>query len=325
MNDYKRIYWIRLFDLAPVILLIVLIILFAVWDARIISAQNLLQILVQGAPITILALGAMVVLISGGIDLSAGYGVGLCSVIFASMLTNGNSLTMSFLVALLVGMAIGLFNGLFVGLFKIQPFIVTLSSMTLVQGITLWIATSGTLMISNTLLKTIGIGTTWVIPNIIIVTGILIILSYILISYTSFGLRTYGLGSSMESSESSGVPILRQQILVYLFSGACTAITAILLVSRVSIVSPNIGGISILLDAITATVIGGTSIYGGKGSIWGTVVGAIIISLISNALVVFGVSSASLDFFKGAIIISALTFDAWIRHMKENLSTQMQL
>ena len=93
-----------------------------------------------------------------------------------------------------------------------------------------------------------------------------------------------------------------------------------LLVSRVTIVSPNIGGISILLDAITATVIGGTSIYGGKGSIWGTLVGALIISLITNALVVFGVSSSSLDLFKGAIIIGALVIDSAIRHAKTNLS-----
>src|SRR5699024_9224767 len=126
--------------------------------------------------------------------------------------------------------------------------------------------------------------------------------------------------SNQESSQTSGVPVARQQIFIYLFSGLCTAITAILLVSRVSIVSPNIGGISILLDAITATVIGGTSIYGGRGSLWGTLVGALIISLITNALVVLGISSSSLDLFKGAIIIIALAIDSGIRYVKSNLT-----
>lgn len=316
----KNIVMFRILDLAPVILLILLLGLFAALDQRIISSQNLMQILINTAPVAILALGAMVVLISGGIDLSAGYGVGLCSVIFASFLTSDGSLVMAIIFTLLTGAVIGLFNGFFVGLFNVQSFIVTLSSMTIIQGATLVVATSGTLIITNPILKTMGIGATGAVPNILIITFVLLAMIYILIYHTNFGIWTYGLGSSAESSESSGVPIARQQILVYLFSGICTALTAVLLVSRVSIVSPNIGGISILLDAITATVIGGTSIYGGKGSVWGTLVGALIISLITNALVVFGVSSSSLDLFKGAIIIGALVIDSAIRHAKNNLS-----
>lgn len=316
----KNIVMFRMLDFAPVILLILLLGLFAALDPRIISSQNLMQILINTAPVAILALGAMVVLISGGIDLSAGYGVGLCSVIFASFLTNDGSLVMAIIFTLLTGAVIGLFNGFFVGLFNVQSFIVTLSSMTIIQGATLVVATSGTLIITNPILKTMGIGATGAVPNILIITFVLLAMIYMLIYHTNFGIWTYGLGSSAESSESSGVPIARQQILVYLFSGICTALTAVLLVSRVSIVSPNIGGISILLDAITATVIGGTSIYGGKGSVWGTLVGALIISLITNALVVFGVSSSSLDLFKGAIIIGALAIDSAIRHAKNNLS-----
>ncbi|MEI3605188.1 ABC transporter permease [Pseudogracilibacillus sp. SE30717A] len=317
----KNIVMFRILDLAPVILLIILLGVFAALDPRIVSGQNLMQILINTAPVAILALGAMVVLIAGGIDLSAGYGVALCSVIFASFLTNEGSLVMAVVFALLTGVLIGLFNGFFIGLFNVQPFIVTLSSMTIIQGATLVVATSGTLMITNPVLKTLGIGTTGVIPNILILTFLLLAIIYVLVYHTNFGLWTYGLGSSAESSESSGVPIARQQILVYLFSGVCTALTAMLLVSRVTIVSPNIGGISILLDAITATVIGGTSIYGGKGSIWGTLVGALIISLITNALVVFGISSSSLDLFKGAIIIGALAIDSGIRYAKSNLSS----
>lgn len=317
----NKVVFYRILDLAPVLLLIMLLIVFALVDERIVSSQNLVQILINTAPIAILALGAMVVLISGGIDLSSGFGVSLCSVVFAATLINFESLTISIVATLLVGSLIGVFNGLFVGVFKVQPFIVTLSSMTIIQGITLFVATSGTLMVMNPTLKVIGLGNSLGIPNILLITLVLIAIIYILIHHTTFGIWTYGLGSSIESTESSGVSIAKQQINVYLFSGICTALTAILLVSRVSIVSPNIGGVSLLLDAITATVIGGTSIYGGKGSIWGTIVGAMIISLITNALIVFGISSSSIDFFKGAIIITALSIDSWIRYAKGKLET----
>lgn len=325
MKMNKNIVMFRILDLAPVILLIILLSVFTILDSRIISSQNLLQILINTAPIAILALGAMVVLISGGIDLSAGYGVSLCAVIFALILSNGGSLVTAAIFALLTGVLIGLFNGFFIGVFNIQPFIVTLSSMTIIQGATLIVATSGTLMISDPVLNLIGIGATGFMPNILMITFLLLAIIYVLIHHTNFGIWTYGLGSSATSSESSGVSISRQQILVYLFSGICTALTAMLLVSRVTIISPNIGGISILLDAITATVIGGTSIYGGKGSIWGTLVGALIISLITNALVIFGVSSTSLDLFKGAIIIGALIIDSAIRHAKNNLSMRRKV
>lgn len=318
----NKIVWMRILDLAPVILLLSLIVIFTLVDDRIISGQNMLQVLVQAMPIAVLAIGAMVVLISGGIDLSAGFGVGLCSVIFASVLTGGGSLVMALIYALLVGVLIGVFNGFFVGFFKIQPFIVTLGSMTIVQGVTLAVATSGVLVVSHPFLSNIGIGRTLSIPNIVLVTLGLIFVGFILLKYTSFGLRTFGVGSSIESSTSSGVPIIRQQIMIYVFSGVCTAITAMILVSRVSIISPNIGGIPLLLDAITATVIGGTSIYGGKGSISGTLIGALIISLITYALTVFGVSASSLDFFKGAIIIIALSVDSLIRQTRSRLDTR---
>nr|WP_309099991.1 ABC transporter permease [Fredinandcohnia onubensis] len=321
MNN-KKVVWTRLLDFAPVILLISLVIVFAIIDPRIVSSQNLVQILIQAAPICILSIGAMVVLISGGIDLSAGYGVGICSLVFASILTKSQSLIIAFFGALITGIAIGLFNGFFVGLLKIQSFIVTLGSMTIIQGVTLSLATSGVLIITDPLLTSIGIGSTWIFPNILLTSTLIVLLFFIIIRYTSFGVRTYGLGSSIESSESSGVSISRQQILIYIFSGVCTALTAMTLLSRVSVVSPNIGGVSILLDAITATVIGGTSIYGGKGSISGTIVGALIISLISYALTVFGVNSSSLDLFKGGIIILALALDAWIRYSRGKINTK---
>ncbi|MFD0716687.1 ABC transporter permease [Paenibacillus sp. GCM10027626] len=318
MDNIKmnRITIARLLDFAPLILLVVFFIVFSAMDSRIMTGTNLLQVLIQAAPIAILSLGAMIVLISGGIDLSAGYGVSLCAVVAGVMLKDNGSLLGAIGTTLLVGALIGLFNGFFVGKLKLQSFIVTLGSMSVIQGLTLYLATSGVILITNPTLKTLGIKSTLGIPNIVWIAAILIIIAAFLIKRTSFGLRTYGIGSSEESTRVSGVPIVRQQYLIYIFSGVCTALAALMLVSRVSIVSPNIGGTTLLMDAITAAVVGGTSIFGGKGSIAGTLVGALIISLITQAMSIFGISASSLDFYKGMIIVLALILDTVIRESK---------
>jgi Ribose/xylose/arabinose/galactoside ABC-type transport systems, permease components len=311
---------VRLLDLAPLLLLIVFLVVFGLMDSRIVSGANLLQTLVTAAPIAIMGIGAMIVLISGGIDLSAGYGVSLCAVVAGVVLRDSGSLVVSVLATLLVGALVGVFNGFFVGKLKLQSFIVTLGSMSVIQGITLTLVTGGVILVTDPTLKTIGIKSTFGVPNILMIAIVLILLASFLIKRTTFGLRTYGIGSSEESSRMSGVPIVRQQYLIYIFSGVCTALAALMLISRVSIVSPNIGGTTLLMDAITATVIGGTSIFGGKGSIAGTLVGALIISLISQAMSTFGVSASSLDFFKGLIIVLALILDMVIRESKVVLS-----
>ena len=322
INSKVHIEWARILNYAPVLLLITLITVFVAVDDRIITITNLMQVLVQSAPIAILAIGAMVVLVSGGIDLSVGYGVGLCAVITGIVFANGGTLFEATFWTVLTGVLIGFINGFFVGVLKIPPFIVTLGSMTVIQGITLLIAMGEVLIISNPSLKAIGIGFTGPVPNLLLATAVLLLIATVIIKQTVFGLRTYALGSNEEATRFSGVPLARQQILIYIFSGICTAFTAMLLVSRVSIVSPNIGGINLMLDAITATVIGGTSIFGGKGTITGTLVGSVIISLISHALTIFGISASSLDFFKGAIIIFALTIDSAIRAAQKRLGSK---
>jgi ribose/xylose/arabinose/galactoside ABC-type transport system permease subunit len=325
-TNERKVSLARLLDLAPLILLIFFFIVFALVDNRIVTPDNLLQIVVQAAPIAILGLGAMIVLISAGIDLSAGYGVSMCSVIAAMMLRETGSLFAAVAVVLLAGLLLGLFNGFFIGVLKMESFIVTLGSMTVAQGVTLYLASSGgVLTVSNATLKTIGIGRTLGIPNLIIVAVVLILIAAFVIRKTSFGMRTYGIGSSLESTRVAGVSIVNQQMLIYLFSGLCTAFTALMLVSRVAIVSPNLGGTNLMLDAITATVVGGTSIFGGRGSIVGTLLGALLISLITQAMSIIGINPTSLDFFKGLFIVLALVLDSLIRAGKLKLGKRQAI
>lgn len=316
----QRFSWARVLDFAPQILLLVIVVVAAVVDPRIVAVSNLMDVLVQATPIALVALGAMVVLISGGIDFSPAYGVSLCAVLVGATLLAGGSLPEAIAWGVGGGVVLGLFNGLVIGVLGIPPFVTTFASLTIVQGLTLLLATE-TLIVQNPTLDALGSGSFGPLPIAVLVVGLVSVLVFGMVRYTRFGLRSYAVGSNAEAARLSGVPMVRQQILIYVFSGVMTALAAVLLVGRVSIIAPNIGGISLLLDAITATVIGGTSIFGGRGTVGGTLTGAIIVSLVTNILRVLGVDPSSQEFFKGAIIIVALSAEAGFRVLQNRLSS----
>lgn len=137
---------------------------------------------------------------------------------------------------------------------------------------------------------------------------------------TRFGLRAYALGSDPAAAELAGIPVVRQTILVYSASGLFVFLTAFVMICRVPVVTPNIGGTSLLLDAIAAAVLGGTSIFGGRGTVWGVVVGALIVSLLTTALRIFGTDPSSLELYKGAIIVAALLADSGMTLAKRRLT-----
>jgi ribose transport system permease protein len=305
---------------APLALLLVILAVVAVVEPRVVHLSNLKEVVIQASPIAILALGAMVVLLTGGIDLSAGYGVAMVAVAMVGSMGLEGSLVHGLLIALCFGLGLGLVNGLLVGVVRIPAFIATLATFTAVQGVTLMKAKSGTLIVSDPTLLRIGTGTVAGIPfPIVIAAGVGLVMA-ILLRMTRFGLRTYALGSGEpDAARLSGVPVARHLVMVYLLAGLLTAITGVLIAGRSGVVAPNIGGVSLLLDAIAATVLGGTSIYGGRGTVWGTLVGAVIIALITNALRSSGVDASSLDLWRGGIIGLALVVDAGIQLVRRRL------
>ncbi|SDH97462.1 ABC transporter permease [Alloyangia pacifica] len=307
---------VRLLNYAPVILLVLLAALFFVIDPKVLSWANMLNIVAQATPIAVLAIGAMVVLISGGIDLSAAYGVAFCSTLIASRLDAGDGLLLSLLIGLLAMGGIGLVNGLLVARAKVPPFVATLATMIALQGATLAVAQKGVLILEEPVLRWIGIARTGGIPNVIGVAAVLLALSWLLMRRTRFGLRTYAVGSDMDAAELAGIPIKRQLLLVYATSGVFVFLTAVIMISRVPVVTPNVGGITLLLDAIAAAVLGGTSVFGGRGSVVGVIAGALIVSLVTTALRIFGTDPSSIELWKGAIIIAALAGDTVINRLR---------
>lgn len=313
--------WERLLIAAsPVALLALAVLVVAIVEPRVLEGSNPKEVITQASPIAILALGAMVVLLTGGIDLSAGYGVAMVAVIMVSAMRDGTSLFEAILVALAVGLALGLVNGLLVGVVRIPAFIATLATFGAVQGVTLSQAKSATLIVTDPTLLRIGTGTLIGIPSPIVIAAVVAVVLAVLLRHTRFGVRTYALGSEEpDAARLSGVPVARQLVLVYALAGVLTAVTAVVLAGRAGVVAPNLGGISLLLDAIAATILGGTSIFGGRGTVLGTLIGAIIIALITNALRVSGADASSLDLWRGAIIGVALTVDAGLQVLRRRL------
>jgi len=305
---------------APLALLLIILAVVAVVEPRVVHLSNLKEVVIQASPIAILALGAMVVLLTGGIDLSAGFGVAMVAVAMVGSMGLEGSLVHGLLVALIFGLGLGLVNGVLVGVVRIPAFIATLATFTAVQGVTLMKAKSGTLIVADPTLLRIGTGTIAGISFPIVIAAGVALFVAVLLRMTRFGLRTYALGSGEpDAARLSGVPVARHLVMVYLLAGLLTAITGVLIAGRSGVVAPNIGGVSLLLDAIAATVLGGTSIYGGRGTVWGTLVGAVIIALITNALRSSGVDASSLDLWRGGIIGLALVVDAGIQVVRRRL------
>ena len=305
---------------APVVLLLLIVAIVAIVEPSVVRPSSLKDVVVQASPIAILALGAMVVLLTGGIDLSAGFGVAMVAVAMVGSMGPDSTLVQGLVVALCFGLGLGLVNGLLVGALRIPAFIATLATFTAVQGVTLMEAKTATLIVSDPTLLRIGTGSLAGIPFPIVIAAGAALVVAILLRMTRFGMRTYALGSGEpDAARLSGVPVARHLVMVYLLAGLLTAITGVLLAGRSGVVAPNIGGVSLLLDAIAATVLGGTSIFGGRGTVWGTLVGAVIIALITTTLRASGADASSLDLWRGGIIGLALVVDAGIQLLRRRL------
>lgn len=315
----RRIEHARTFvvKFTPQLLLLLLLAVMAIINPRNVSSGNLIDVLINAVPVALLALGAMWILVSGGLDLSAGFGVAMCALVVGGGLQQGFPLPIVLINGIVAGLALGLVNGILIGVLSIPPFIATLATMVGVQGVVLLLGKQGTVIVNNDFLSFIGAARPLGVPMLIVIAVFIAAVVAALARYTVFGLYTYGLGSNSSAMVSRGVPVIRQIVLVYVFGGLMVALTAIVLVAKVQIVDTNIANINIMLDAFAATILGGTSLFGGKGTVSGTLTGALIISLISTSLIVVGVSTDDVNLFKGITIVVAVIIDAGIRALEK--------
>lgn len=271
------------------------------------TSVNLSNLLKQVSGIGIISIGMLVVILTGGIDLSVGSMVALLAVTFA-ILVNIFALPLAILMTVVIGFGLGSVAGYLVAYQKMAPFIATLALMTIARG-TGFIYSKGSPVTFKTygglFMSDFANNSFLGIPNIAIVFFIIVGMAFVMLRYNVFGRIVIAIGSNEEASRLSGIKVNKYKFLVYAISGSLAAIAAIIVASRTNLGSPNMG-MAWELDAIAAVVIGGASLNGGRGSAINTLMGVLILGLISNILNLLNVPSYPQQVVKGGIIIFAV-------------------
>lgn len=300
--------------------LIVLIIVFSVASPNFLQFNNIVGILLSTAVNGVLAIGVTFVIISGGIDLSIGTVMTFAAVMTGEVITVGHMpVPLGILAGLLAGGFAGFVNGLIIAKLKVPPFIATLGMLNVAKGLALVISGVKPIYFNDTPeFNTIAMGT--VIPGIEIPNAVLIlfaaaIIASLILNRTILGRYTFALGSNEEAARLSGVNVDRWKIAVYTLTGLFSGLAGIIIASRLNSAQPALGQ-GYELDAIAAAVIGGTSLSGGEGSILGTIIGAFIISTLTNGLRILSVPQEWQIVVTGAIVILAVYLDVVRRRKK---------
>ncbi|HTS91253.1 MAG TPA: ribose ABC transporter permease [Stellaceae bacterium] len=296
--------------------LIALIVAVSLASPNFLKLENLLNVLRQTSINAAIAMGATFVILTGGIDLSVGAILALAGAFAATLIAGGHGLASTMLLVLLAGVAIGAVSGLLVTYGAVQPFIATLVSMTVLRGIVL-VFSNGTPIDSSggdasAAFATIGDGYVLGLPIPVIIAAIVFAGCWVALTQTRFGRYVYAIGGNENVARLSGVNVTLVKISVYAVSGLLSALAGIILTARLESAQPT-AGLGYELDAIAAVVVGGTSLAGGIGSMTGTLIGSLIIGVLSNALNLLDVSSYYQLITKGCVILLAVLVDRQAR------------
>lgn len=271
------------------------------------TLNNIFNIFRQSAPLAMVAVGITIIIISGGIDLSVASSISLTSVILAMLLAKiGLPMPIAILLVFLLGMALGLFNGFLVTILKIPPIIATLSTSISFSGIAFTITQGYSISLPyDSAISYLGSGKIWLIPVSIILVVVIYLIVHLTLQNTSFGRIMYGLGGNVEAVYLSGIPVRNYTLIAYVLCGFFAAFASILLTARVANGHPN-GGAGMEMDAIAAAVLGGTSIFGGMGNVWGTLVGVLTMTIITNGLTLLNINPYIQVIIKGLVLAAAV-------------------
>lgn len=315
LDFIKRLFRARETGIALVVLAI--IVYLSVATDTFFTASNLAVVSRQISLSAVIAIGMTLVILTGGIDLSVGSVVALTSVILGlTMARGGMPIGISIMIGILMGTLIGLINGTLIIKTKLPPFIVTLGMMGLARGAALVITKGTSISGFPPSYFTIGQGFVFgLVPIPVVIAIVLAVIVHIILSRTTFGRRIYLLGSNEEAALLSGININRMKVWIYIICSSLAAVEAVIETSRMATGQPA-SGAGYELTAIGAVVIGGASMNGGEGTVLGTLLGAILLGLITNGLILLGISAYWQQVFSGAIIILAVALDTWRRSQK---------
>ncbi len=294
----------------PLIALLLIVVIITIINPSFMTTTNILNVLRQVSISALIAFGMTFIILTGGIDLSVGSTLALTGAVAATMLASGMDPILTILIALLLGAILGAINGVIIAKGKVAPFIATLATMTIYRGLTL-VYTEGRPVSGlgdSTTFQMLGKGYFLGIPVPVVTMILAFFALWFIMHKTTFGRRVYAVGGNEGAARLSGINTDRVKIMVYSLTGMLAALSALILTSRLNSAQPT-AGTSYELDAIAAVVLGGTSLTGGRGWIFGTLVGALIIGVLNNGLNLIGVSSFFQQVVKGAVILIAVLID----------------
>lgn len=302
----------RLQQLLAFASLIVIFAFFSVANSDFFTYANVTSILFSTVVIGTLALGTTFVIITGGIDLSIGTGMALCAVMAGVFITNwGLPIALGVLLAILFGGVIGLVNGINVSLLRIPPFIATLAMMLVAEGLALVISHSAPIYFTKApgyVQISMGNLLGFNFPNAVLVLIVAAVICVVLLNRTVLGRYTYSIGSNEEATALSGINVRKWKIIIYALAGLFIGLAGVMISARLGSAQPAEGA-GYELQAIAAVVIGGTSLTGGKGSIVGTLIGALIISVLNNGLQIMSIPQEWQNVILGLVILVAVYAD----------------
>ena len=295
-------------NLSLALIVIILLVFFASLSKEFFGFNNIMNILRQTSIIAVVAIGMTLVIIGGGIDLSVGSNIAFGGAVGAILITQTGSNILGILGSLISCTAIGALNGVAIGRFEINPLMMTLGTMALARGLTLGLLHAVSIIVKDNVFNWLGQGEFGAVPVVVIFLIIVYVLFYFILSKHSFGLRVYTVGGNKLAAKASGINTKNIIMYTYVITGLLVGFGSIITVGRLLSAQPW-SGLGLEFDAITAVVIGGTSLKGGEGEILGTFLGAMIVGVFTNGLSFLALSPFYLYIVRGLLILAVVYID----------------
>lgn len=292
-----------------ILLLILLVVICSILSSNFLTPTNIFNILKQISVVLIIAYGECLLIIAGQTDLSPGSVLCVSGVLSAMAFVGTGSLVLAIVVAILVGALAGVCNGFFVTRYALPPFIVTLGMQITARGIALFVSHGAPVVIEQESFKILGQGSLFGVPNVVILAAVLFVVAWFVLNRTSYGRYIYAVGGNEEAAKASGVGINKVKVIAFTICGALSGVAGFALMSRMNVGQPN-AGVNYEFDAIIGVILGGASFSGGIGTMFGAVVGCMIIGVLNNVLNLLNVSPYIQQIVKGLLILIAVVADA---------------
>ncbi|GAA2446482.1 ABC transporter permease [Agromyces soli] len=294
--------------------LVLMVAVFAILSTTFFTVDNLFVILRQSAVLGVAAIGGTMILIAGRLDISQGAIIGASGIVCVALMQAGLPAAIAMLGAVLLGALLGLGNGLLTEGLRIPGFIATLATALVIRGAALFFTGGQSIAAPTTsgfdLLAWVGVGSIGPIPVSVLLVLIAYLVAQFVMRKTAWGMRTYAIGSSARASRTAGIRVRRQAIQIFVVAGALSAVAGVLLAGRLGSGAPS-NGTGAEFDIFAAVVLGGTSLFGGRGSVMRSLLGIVFLAVLSNGLVILNVSSYVQGIATGVVLIIALGIDRW--------------